>query len=234
MIPSVLADQLKKGVEDFLKTTFPISTPFFHGIIDRLLNGTNSIFKGPYLSIQLPFKNGNKKENFFPNIPMKFKPYLHQIKAFERLSGENTKSTLIATGTGSGKTESFLYPILDHCRKYSGKKGIKAILIYPMNALASDQALRIAKLIYENDKLKNLVTAGLFVGQSEKDPHYSMGKDYIITNKDEIRNNPPDIVLTNYKMLDYLLIRAMDYPLWRNNDPETLKYLVIDEIDLFQ
>lgn len=109
----------------------------------------------------------------------------------------------------------------------------KAIFIYPMNALASDQALRIAKLIYGNDKLKNQITAGLFVGQSEKEPHYHMGKDYIITNKDEIRSNPPDILLTNYKMLDYLLIRVGDFPLWRNNGPETMKYLVVDEFHTF-
>lgn len=125
MIPSVLAHQLKKGVEDFLKTTFPISTPFFHGIMDQLLNGENGIFKGPYLSIHLPFKTGNGKDEFFPEIPMNFIPYLHQEKAFQRLSGEHTKSTLIATGTGSGKTESFLYPVLDYCRRHSGEPGIK-------------------------------------------------------------------------------------------------------------
>ena len=235
MIPSVLAHQLKKGVEDFLQTTFPVSTPFFHGIMDRLLNGNSEtgIFKGPYLSIHLPFKTGNGKDEFFPEIPMDFTPYLHQEKAFQRLSGEHTQSTLIATGTGSGKTESFLYPVLDYCRRHSGEPGIKALFIYPMNALASDQALRIAKLIYGNDKLKNQITAGLFVGQSEKEPHYHMGKDYIITNKDEIRSNPPDILLTNYKMLDYLLIRVEDFPLWRNNGPETMKYLVVDEFHTF-
>lgn len=54
------------------------------------------------------------------------------------------RSTLVATGTGSGKTESYLWPILEHCRKNKGKPGIKAILIYPMNALATDQARRIA------------------------------------------------------------------------------------------
>jgi len=42
MIPSILSQQLRQGVEDFLRTTFPVSTPFFHGIIDRLLADSES------------------------------------------------------------------------------------------------------------------------------------------------------------------------------------------------
>ena len=57
------------------------------------------------------------------------------------ISSSPALSTLVATGTGSGKTESFLYPILDHCKNV-GRRGIKAIVIYPMNALATDQARR--------------------------------------------------------------------------------------------
>ncbi|OQY04234.1 MAG: hypothetical protein B6I22_09925 [Desulfobacteraceae bacterium 4572_123] len=59
MIPSVLAAQLQTGVEDFLKTTFPVSTQFFHGIIDRLLTKEEGVFKGPFLSMQLPFQMGD-------------------------------------------------------------------------------------------------------------------------------------------------------------------------------
>ncbi len=54
---------------------------------------------------------------------------------------------MVATGTGSGKTECFLFPILDYCRERAGAPGIKAILVYPMNALAADQARRIARTI---------------------------------------------------------------------------------------
>ena len=127
---------------------------------------------------------------------------------------------IVATGTGSGKTECFLYPILDYCHRQRGVPGIKAILIYPMNALATDQAGRIARMIYSDANLKGNVTAGLFVGQSEKDPHMGMTADFIISHKDTLRHDPPDILLTNYKMLDYLLIRARDFPLWQHNQPE--------------
>ena len=233
MIPSILSQQLKQGVTDFLRTTFPVSTPFFHGMIDRLLDGNGNIFKGPYLSIQLPFREGKQSTDSFPDVPMDNKPYLHQEQSFKRLSGTHPKSTLVATGTGSGKTEAFLYPILDHCYRHRGEPGIKAIIIYPMNALASDQAGRLARTIYNNQNLRGHITAGLFVGQSEKDPRMVMDQNGIITNKDTQRLKPPDILLTNYKMLDYLLIRAKDYPLWQNNTSETLKYLVVDELHTF-
>lgn len=216
-----------------MRTTFPVSTPFFHGLLDRLIEEEGSIFKGPYLSIQLPFRQGREGADFFPDVPLPFPPYLHQERAFKRLGGAQPQSTIVATGTGSGKTESFLVPILDYCYRHRGEQGIKALLIYPMNALANDQAKRLARLIHGNTKLRGHVTAGLFVGQSEKDPRMAMAPDGIITNKDTLRLQPPDILLTNYKMLDYLMIRPRDYPLWQQNTSETLRFLVVDELHTF-
>jgi len=56
MIPSVLSSQVQKGVEDFLKPTFPVATPFFHGVMDRFLEEDGGIFKGPYISIKFPIE----------------------------------------------------------------------------------------------------------------------------------------------------------------------------------
>ncbi len=232
MIPAILADQLETGVKDFLRTTFPISTPLFHGAMESLLEKEN-IFKGPYGSIQLPFQQGKNEHEYFSDIKLHFRPYLHQEQAFRRLSGQKPASTIIATGTGSGKTECFLYPILDHCYRHRGQPGIKAILIYPMNALATDQADRIARTIFDDDYLKGNVTAGLYIGQSEQEPFSVMTRESIITNKDTMRLSPPDIILTNYKMLDYLLLRPKDSPLWKHNKPETLQFLVVDELHTF-
>jgi len=102
-----------------------------------------------------------------------------------------------------------------------------------MNALATDQAGRLAKIIFNNPNLKGHVTADLYIGWSERGPRMVMGPDGIITNKDTIRLSPPDILLTNYKMLDYLLIRPKDFLLWKHNGSETLRYLVVDELRTF-
>jgi DEAD/DEAH box helicase domain-containing protein len=136
-------------------------------------------------------------------------------------------------GTGSGKTECFLYPILDYCYQHRHERGIKAILIYPMNALATDQAGRIASAIYASAALRGRVTAGLYVGEEDRAPQVAMTESRVITHKDSMRQSPPDILLTNYKMLDYLLLRPDDLKLWRENGPETLRYLVIDELHTF-
>ena len=163
MIPSVIASQIQYGIEDYLRTTFPPESVFFKDILERFFQDPRGIFRGPYLSLKLPYRPGTG-ENFFPEIPMKYPPYLHQERAFRRLGGEAPKSTIVATGTGSGKTECFMYPILDYCRRHRGEEGIKAIVIYPMNALATDQAKRFARQIDKNPALKGNVTVGLFIG----------------------------------------------------------------------
>ncbi|MFZ3044326.1 MAG: DEAD/DEAH box helicase, partial [Desulfatirhabdiaceae bacterium] len=233
MIPSVLATQLKQGLKDYIGTTFPISTPGFQGCVQRFLDAPEMVFRAPYVSVQLPFRISEEGQDRFPAIHQPFLPYVHQQLAFESLSGEDSVSTLVATGTGSGKTECFLYPLLDYCWRHRGEPGIKALIIYPMNALATDQAHRIAKLIYANPDLRGNITAGLYVGGHEADASKVMGMDSIITDHEMLRQSPPDILLTNYKMLDYLLIRPQDALLWQNNRPDSLKYIVVDELHTF-
>ena len=116
-----------------------------------LLEHKNKVFREPYVSVKLPFRKCEEDKKWFEGIDLKFPPYLHQEKSFERLNYNSPKSTLVATGTGSGKTECFLYPILEYCYKHRGEDGIKAILIYPMNALATDQAKRLPALINNKD-----------------------------------------------------------------------------------
>ena len=233
MIPSLLADELRTSIAEYLRTEFTPTTPCFTHLIEDFLQEEDSIFKGCYLSLGLPFRRGNIGKDFFPDVPMKFAPHLHQELAFHRLQSPHYQSTLVATGTGSGKTECYMMPILDHCLQTFRERGIKAILIYPMNALATDQAKRLASLIWQNPNLKGKVTAGLYVGDSEREPKTTMGEDYVITDKKLLRQYPPDILLTNYKMLDYLLIRPSNQSIWAKNNPETLRYLVVDEIHTF-
>ena len=212
MIPSVLSSQISRAIWEYLRTTFPITTPFYHYALDQLFSEEGSVFKGPYLSLGLPFRQGSDEE-YFPEIPLGFTPHLHQVQSFERLGVSEPLSTIVATGTGSGKTECFLLPILDYCRNHADSAGIKAIIIYPMNALATDQAGRIARLIHENPSLAGRITAGLYIGQKGERIHRVMSADSIITDREKMRLSPPDILLTNYKMLDYMLIRPSDFPI---------------------
>ena len=110
---------------------------------------------------------------------------------------------------------------------------MKAILVYPMNALAFDQARRIAKVVHGNPALRGKVSAGLYVGERERLPHTTMGPEHLITDRETLRERPPHILLTNYKMLDFLMIRPPDARLWRHNQAGALRYLVVDELHTF-
>ena len=163
MQPLIVSQQVTQGVADFLRTAFPSTTSGFEGLLERFLAERSNIFKGPYLTLPLPFrKQLNGGLPAFPWLPASFVPHAHQAKAFARLAGSEAQSTLVATGTGSGKTECFLYPILEHCRvaRAEGRRGIKAIILYPMNALASDQSGRVAKEIVKAAGLSG-IRAGL-------------------------------------------------------------------------
>ena len=231
MIPSVVADEVEVALRDFVSTQFQPSNSHLATVFDDFLAERANLIKGPYISIDLPFQTVPEGGEPFPDIPLGFVPYQHQRTAFQRLV--QRRSTVIATGTGSGKTECFLYPILDWCRRRAGQRGIKAILIYPMNALAADQAARIARIIHKTPSLRGKVTAGMYVGMAARSPHHRMTATQIIGNRDTLVENPPDILLTNYKMLDYLLIRPRDQRLWRDNQPDTLRWLVVDELHTF-
>ena len=200
-------------------------------MVEQFLADTDNLFKGPYLSVDLPFRHAPEGGEPFPETPLGFTPWRHQRDAFNRLS--RGQSTVIATGTGSGKTECFLYPVLDHCRAETGAPGVKAIVIYPMNALASDQARRIAGIVDRTPSLHGKVTAGLYVGETGSSPRQRMEADHLIENREVLRERPPDILLTNYRMLDLLLTRPVDFPLWRHNAAGVLRYLVVDELHTF-
>lgn len=229
MIPSVLARQLDQGIRDFIGATFPMASPYFEGMVEAFLDKPGNVFKGPYYQLGLPYRHGERDTIPFDTIRIPgFKPWAHQDTAWERLAGEEPRSTLVATGTGSGKTECFLYPLLDYCARHPGS-GIKAIILYPMNALADDQARRIASLIASQKGLEGL-RAGVYTGSASETRVKTMGPDGLITDRDTLREYPPDILLTNYKMLDLLLLRARDRSLWKE---KALKFLVVDELHSF-
>lgn len=233
MLPSILAKQLQKGIGDYIETTFPMTNEPFKGSVQKMLAQPGSVYHESYVAVRLPFRVAEEMPTCFEAIHPAYLPYVHQQKAFERLTGDDGRSTLVATGTGSGKTECFLYPILEYCYQHRGERGIKALIIYPMNALATDQAKRIAELIYGSPELRGNVTVGMYVGGQETMPSRTMSEQGVITDHETMLNRAPDILMTNYKMLDYLLVRPKDALLWQDNDSETLKYIAVDELHTF-
>lgn len=236
MLPSVVASEIKRELEGFLAGAFPVTTPGFvdangRGLMEAFLQQGENLLKGPWLEVRLPFRRFEGGEaSPLTRVQLGFAPYLHQHKAFARLCGASPQSTLVATGTGSGKTECFLYPILDYCLQ-ERRQGIKALVIYPMNALAADQARRFAEEVAELD---TQLRVGMFTGDRGTS-HTQMGPQHVITDHDELLRSPPDILLTNYKMLDFLLMRPKDQGIWQHNlqTQGLLKYLVVDELHTF-
>lgn len=240
MLPMILARQLRQGLEDYIRTTFPMTNAPFAGSLDAFFREGVGVCREPYLSVKLPLRMAKIDASTlgFEGVTLPFPPYVHQAQAYARLLGEAGRSTLIATGTGSGKTECFLYPVLEYCWQHRGEPGIKALLIYPMNALATDQAGRIAAAIEGMPKLREAhIRAGMYVGAGsgrhaaaqDGAPH----RPQVITDHEQMLVSPPDILLTNYKMLDYLLVRPHDTRIWAANGPRTLKYIVVDEFHTF-
>ncbi|MDX8145020.1 DEAD/DEAH box helicase [Lentzea sp. BCCO 10_0061] len=240
LLPGIQAPAVQDGILDYLSTTFALADEEARvALVDFLANRENGIFKGPYLRVRLPFKAADEGWRDTLEWYEGFTPYGHQAAAFARLSsfdlGEPRSRplpTLVTTGTGSGKTESFLYPIIDHVvrARRRGIAGTKALILYPMNALANDQAQRLAALLSAHEELAG-VTAAIFTG--EQGPQRSkVSKDGLITRREVIRSDPPDILLTNYKMLDQMLLREADARIWEKS-ATSLQYLVLDEFHTY-
>jgi len=250
MLSLIQAEEIKNAVVEYLKATYNFDDKKVEQAFeDFLYNTRQGMFKGPYIQIRLPFEQIDKDVNLSDVLAIQpaFPPYLHQYEAFKRLSTRNndSKPVILTTGTGSGKTESFLFPLLDYCYQNIGRPGIKAIILYPMNALATDQARRLAEAIYNfkdsngDFVLRDNIRAGLFIGEGKKkgsNRPTRMEEQRIIEDRDTLVQSPPDIILTNFKMLDFSLMQARFHNLWKYNysDNSILKFIVLDELHTYE
>src|SRR5665213_1963278 len=149
----------ERVVRDFLRyqlTTYPFADPELHKQLRELLSIDESrhspLMQGPYVSLSRPFREGPKVTQLVSEGVLH--PLLNTIVPFPSLYGHQEqairairlgRTTVISTGTGSGKTEAFLYPIISRClemREQQAPAGVVAVLVYPMNALAEDQLER--------------------------------------------------------------------------------------------
>ena len=148
-------------------------------------------------------------KKYFPD----FRFYYHQEQAFH--CAKRNEPYVVTTGTGSGKSLSYVVPIIDDLLHNPQLKGIRAILVYPMNALINSQEEEFKKFLGENSPIQ----VARYTGQEN------------LSQKSDIQNSPPHILLTNYVMLELMLSRVHEQKLVQS---PVLKYLVLDELHTYR
>ena len=249
--PITASENLKDKYIRYLLTNFKISDPDLQRQFKEKLQEEGRIAKGPFLEVSNSFKKGKSiielvKEGVlckeFLNLNGEGIPsgelYRHQEKAIKKIISEG-RNVIVSTGTGSGKTESFLIPILNHLVHEKQNNmlgpGVRALLLYPMNALANDQIKRLRKL------LKNYpdITFGSFTGETEEKQKNAVSKftdlngeaplKNELISREIMRETPPNILITNYAMLEYLMLRPKDSVFFTKEYSKYWKYVVMDE-----
>ena len=273
--PLQLRNRLRETIQRYVATAVPVSSTraprLAHAIKESLADEALSLVKGPFLESLPDFeKSGTLRDLVTKGVLREtwreldrtgFKWLLdrtlhsHQDRAIrEAAQGSNF---VVATGTGSGKTECFLYPIVDRLLRSGdlSEPGVRAVIVYPLNALANDQLFfRIAPLL-----LRQLgdpgITFGRFTGQvrayaTRKDEEgrllehtalkSALGLDPYdwnakiasswLLSRPEMLANPPHILITNYAMLEHLLLLPRNAPLFHKS---RLQFLVLDEIHTY-
>lgn len=227
----------------YVRSSFPLRDDALDAERERLID-ERLLWAEPQVSLGRPGTTGPKLSSLTDlldprtlALPWGFEDlYDHQHRAIQRLSAlreGGPVNTLVLSGTGSGKTESFLLPIADACLR-DPSPGIKAVVLYPMNALANDQLNRLDRLLGATDG----ITYGRYTGDApESDaggprtaPRPTDRPANNLWSRQAMRDHPPSILLTNYTQLEYLLLRRRDRELFRHGPP---RYLVVDEIHLF-
>ena len=203
--PTLQAEELRQGLVDYLTTTFALADPeAAQALTEFLADPVDGIFKGPYLRLRLPFRPAADDWRSTLGWDPGLTPYGHQAAAYARLTSldlgpdkPRPLPTLVTTGTGSGKTEAFLHPILDHVMRANraGVTGMKALILYPMNALANDQAQRLTTLLTTTPELSS-VTAGIYTGEKKGSERTVVSGRGLITDRSVLRviaaRHPPD------------------------------------------
>jgi ATP-dependent helicase YprA (DUF1998 family)/very-short-patch-repair endonuclease len=142
----------------------------------------------------------------------------HQSEAI-RVAGSGA-SYVLTTGTGSGKSLAYIIPIVDHVLRHGSGRGIRAIVVYPMNALANSQLKELEKFLKEGyPDRQGPVTFERYTGQESDE------------ERRRIIAQPPDILLTNYVMLELILTRAVEQGLLASSQ---LRFLVLDELHTYR
>lgn len=160
--------------------------------------------------------------------------YAHQLRTWELLSQPARQSVLVSSGTGSGKTECFLVPMLDDLIRESDAEGaltgVRTLMLYPLNALIASQEKRLTAWTKPlNGDVRFALYNGL-MGTARKSNRDKAEHEipHQVLYRETLRANPPPILVTNQTMLEYMTIRREDRPILDKSQGK-LRWIVIDE-----
>ena len=236
----------------YVTTTLKIDDENLNNQIKNILIERGKFSKGPIIEATPPFKSGKSILNLINDgvlseefrtfnsnvLPLSRSLYKHQEEAIVKIVRDK-RNAVVATGTGSGKTETFIIPIINQLLEEKGNNmitpGVRALLLYPMNALANDQMKRLRELLINEPK----ITFGIYTGETEEkynhayDKFKRMHQEEPMINelisREQMKKSPPHILLTNYAMLEYLMLRPADNVFFQGEFSNDWKYIVIDE-----
>jgi len=153
------------------------------------------------------------------NVGKPLRLHRHQSDAIR--SAQTGANYVLTTGTGSGKSLAYIIPIVNHVLQRGSGRGVRAIVVYPMNALANSQAGELQKFLkFGYPDGKSPVTFAKYTGQENDE------------QRNQIIANPPDIILTNYVMLELMLTRPIERSLIEA--AKGLRFLVLDELHTYR
>ncbi|BBX04651.1 DEAD/DEAH box helicase [Mycolicibacterium moriokaense] len=251
--PLETSKQIEESYKRYLKTLLAPRDGRLADAFDAEIDATTLLTKGPILELTPPYETGSTVRQLIDEgllhpdftqlgFPVDQPLYVHQETAIRKfLSGRNL---VVSTGTGSGKTESFLIPILNTLLQERANgtlgPGVRALLLYPMNALANDQLKRLRAVLGSFPD----ITFGRYTGETlmkqtdaENDFLHNNPGDRRLRNellsREEMRASPPNLLLTNYAMLEYLLIRPADIDLFDGPYAGTWRFIVMDEAHVY-
>lgn len=255
--PITLVTKLADDYRRYLCTMFALRDPALAKAFQDAVHKPDFAARGPFLEGALPFRKGASlrglvNEKVLAPGMLKLNPselppdrplYSHQERALRAAAGG--RNFVVATGTGSGKTESFLLPILNALLTERdlgtlARPGVRALLLYPMNALANDQLRRLRRLLRSVPE----ITFGRYTGETKKKrreaqesfSYANPGEPLVdgeLLSREELRASPPHILLTNYAMLEYLLLRPTDTAFFDGPTAGRWRFIVLDEAHVY-
>jgi ATP-dependent helicase YprA (DUF1998 family) len=280
--PIAAVEQPRQDFIRYLLTAYPLRDRHLRYALKQQLEQPGTVWQHPYLEGSQPYKPASSvnalvnQKVLHPEMGTLFVPsqrplYEHQEKAVKAVI-QDKQNIVVATGTGSGKTECFLLPMLDMLLKEETEllnSGVRALILYPMNALVNDQVKRLRKLLcrqttvkikfgfytsrtetkkdkaidalyqeftaYESKELEELFTeteiTNLKLNSREKLIDRAIDKTLKVQclSREEIWEKPPHILVTNYSMLEHMLIRPKERNEIFGVSTSTFKMLVVDE-----